>query len=94
MGSNFITSSAQRDIWAAKWLPRVALSSVVAVSCLIIFGIVLVQVVLGAVTVFAGNGAPTVAAHLLAGLTLLTATTITALATRVDRRPTPQRSKR
>lgn len=51
-------------------------------------GIVAVQVVLGAITVFDGNGAPTVAAHLLAGLALLGGATITALATLVPKRPT------
>lgn len=38
-----------------------------------------VQVLLGGVTVFAGNGSPTVALHLIGGLSLLTATTVTAL---------------
>lgn len=38
-----------------------------------------VQVMLGAVTVFAGNGSPTVALHLIGGLSLLVATTVTAL---------------
>jgi heme A synthase len=47
--------------------------------------VVAVQIALGAVTVFAGNGAPTVAAHLLTGLALLACTTITAVATLVPR---------
>lgn len=48
-------------------------------------GIVAIQVILGAVTVFAGNGAPTVAAHLLAGMALLGGATITAVCTLVPR---------
>lgn len=43
-------------------------------------GTVLIQIVLGAITVFDGNGAPTVAAHLLAGLALLAGATVTAVA--------------
>lgn len=38
-----------------------------------------VQVLLGAVTVFAGNGSPTVALHLVAGLTLLGGSWVTTL---------------
>ncbi len=38
-----------------------------------------VQVLLGAVTVFAGNGSPTVALHLIGGLSLLAGATVTAL---------------
>ncbi len=48
--------------------------------------IVFVQVILGAITVFDSNGAPTVAAHLLAGLALLGGATITAVASLVDKR--------
>jgi heme A synthase len=48
-------------------------------------GVVGLQVVLGAVTVIDGNGAPTVAAHLLAGLALLGGATVTAVATLVPR---------
>jgi len=48
-------------------------------------GVVAIQVVLGAVTVIDGNGAPTVAAHLLAGLALLGGATVTAVATLVPR---------
>ena len=48
--------------------------------------LVLVQIILGAITVFDGNGAPTVAAHLLAGLGLLGGATITAVATLVPKR--------
>ena len=48
--------------------------------------LVLVQIILGAITVFDGNGAPTVAAHLLAGLALLGGATITAVATLVPKR--------
>ena len=49
-------------------------------------GIVLVQIILGAITVFDSNGAPTVAAHLLAGLALLGGATVTAVASLVDKR--------
>lgn len=49
-------------------------------------GIVLVQIVLGAITVFDSNGAPTVAAHLLAGLALLGGATTTAVASLMDKR--------
>lgn len=49
-------------------------------------GIVLVQVILGAITVFDSNGAPTVAAHLLAGLALLGGATVTAVASLVEKR--------
>jgi heme A synthase/FtsP/CotA-like multicopper oxidase with cupredoxin domain len=38
-----------------------------------------VQVLLGAVTVFAGNGSPTVALHLIGGLALLAGATVTAI---------------
>jgi heme A synthase len=50
-------------------------------------GIVFVQIILGAITVFDSNGAPTVAAHLLAGLALLGGATVTAVATLMDKRP-------
>jgi len=49
-------------------------------------GIVFIQVVLGAITVFDSNGAPTVAAHLLAGLALLGGATVTAVATLMHKR--------
>lgn len=52
---------------------------------LVAVGLIGVQVVLGAVTVFAGNAAPTVAAHLLTGLSLLACATVTAVATVVPR---------
>ena len=42
---------------------------------------VLIQIILGAITVFTNNGAPTVAAHLIAGLALLAFTVFTAVAT-------------
>lgn len=48
--------------------------------------IVVVQIILGAITVFDSNGAPTVAAHLLAGLALLGGATVTAVAALVDKR--------
>jgi len=50
-------------------------------------GIVLVQIILGAITVFDSNGAPTVAAHLLAGLALLGGATVTAVAAVMDKLP-------
>jgi heme A synthase len=48
--------------------------------------IVVVQIILGAITVFDSNGAPTVAAHLLAGLALLGGATVAAVAALVDKR--------
>lgn len=51
-------------------------------------GVIVIQIALGAVTVFAGNSAPTVAAHLLAGLALLGTATVTAVATLVPRHET------
>jgi heme A synthase len=48
-------------------------------------GVVVVQIALGALTVIAGNGAPTVAAHLIAGLALLGGATVTAVCTLVPR---------
>lgn len=42
-------------------------------------GVVVVQIALGALTVIDGNGAPTVAAHLIAGLALLGGATVTAV---------------
>ena len=56
---------------------------------LLTVGVIVVQIALGALTVVAGNGAPTVAAHLLAGLVLLGGTTVTAVCTLVPRRATP-----
>jgi len=47
--------------------------------------VVIIQIVLGAVTVYYGNRAPSVAAHLLAGLALLGAATVTAVASVVPR---------
>lgn len=47
---------------------------------------VLVQIALGAITVFDGNGAPTVAAHLLAGVALLAGATVTAVASLVAKK--------
>jgi heme A synthase len=49
--------------------------------------VVVVQIGLGALTVIAGNNAPTVAAHLLSALTLLGGASVTAAATMVVRRP-------
>ena len=49
-------------------------------------GIIVVQIALGAVTVLAGNGAPTVAAHLIAGLAMLGGATVTAICALVPAR--------
>ena len=54
-------------------------------------GVIVVQIALGALTVIAGNGAPTVAAHLLAGLALLGGATVTAVCTLVPVRATTGR---
>ena len=48
--------------------------------------IIVVQIALGAVTVLAGNGAPTVAAHLIAGLAMLGGATVTAICALVPAR--------
>lgn len=48
-------------------------------------GVVVVQIALGAITVFAGNDAPTVAAHLIAGLALLGGATVAAVCALVPR---------
>ncbi len=48
--------------------------------------IIVVQIALGAVTVLAGNGAPTVAAHLIAGVAMLGGATVTAVCTLVTTR--------
>jgi heme A synthase len=53
--------------------------------------VIVVQIGLGALTVIAGNGAPTVAAHLLAALAMLAGATITAVAALVPLRPTTGR---
>lgn len=49
--------------------------------------VIAVQIGLGALTVIAGNAAPTVATHLLTGLALLAGTTVTAVCTLAPRRP-------
>lgn len=51
--------------------------------------VIVLQIALGALTVFAGNGAGTVVAHLLAGLSLLGGATVTAVCALVPRRATP-----
>ena len=53
-------------------------------------GIIVVQIALGAVTVFAGNGAPTVAAHLIAGVAMLVGATVTTVCALVPVRPTQE----
>ena len=52
-------------------------------------GFIVVQIALGALTVIAGNGAPTVAAHLLAGVAMLGGATVTAVCALVPRRAAP-----
>jgi len=49
-------------------------------------GVIIVQIALGAVTVFAGNAAPTVAAHLIAGVAMLVGATVTAVCALVPAR--------
>jgi heme A synthase len=53
--------------------------------------VIVVQIGLGALTVIAGNGAPTVAAHLLAALAMLAGATVTAVAALVPLSPTTGR---
>ncbi len=53
--------------------------------------IIFIQVILGAITVYDGNGAPTVAGHLLAGLALLGGATLTAVATLTPKVSVPGR---
>lgn len=55
---------------------------------LVTSGVIVVQIGLGALTVIDGNGAPTVDAHLLAGLALLAGATVTAVCALVPRRET------
>jgi cytochrome c oxidase assembly protein subunit 15 len=57
-------------------------------------GVIAVQIGLGALTVIDSNGAPTVAAHLLAGLTMLAGATVTAICTLVPMRATVGRRLR
>ena len=51
---------------------------------LLCFGVVVVQIVLGAITVLTDNAPVTVAAHLIVGLLFLAAVTVTAVASFVD----------
>jgi heme A synthase len=48
-------------------------------------GVIVVQIGLGALTVFTGNAAPTVAAHLIAGIAMLCGATVTAVCAVVPR---------
>jgi heme A synthase len=50
--------------------------------------VIVVQIALGGVTVFAGNAAPTVAAHLIAGVAMLCGATVTAVCAMVPARGT------
>jgi heme A synthase len=72
----------------ATWFLATRIRSRISVikPALFTVGIVLVQIILGAITVFDSNGAPTVAAHLLAGLALLAGATVTAVASLVDKK--------
>ena len=54
-------------------------------------GVVVAQIALGAVTVMTSNAAPTVTAHLLAGLAMLGCATVTAVCALVPRRARPGR---
>ncbi len=54
-------------------------------------GLIVVQIVLGAVTVFAHNAPPTVAAHLVTGLVLLSLVTVTAVAALAPHEEAPAR---
>jgi heme A synthase len=51
-------------------------------------GVIVVQIALGALTVVTGNAAPTVAAHLVAGVAMLCGATVTAVCALVPARPT------
>lgn len=51
--------------------------------------VIVVQIALGALTVIAGNAAPTVAAHLIAGVAMLGGATVTAICALVPARATP-----
>jgi heme a synthase len=52
-------------------------------------GVIVVQIALGALTVSAGNAAPTVAAHLIAAVAMLGGATVTAVCALVPTRATP-----
>lgn len=69
------------------WRERRRLPAAVR-PALLTLAVIVVQIALGAVTVFAGNAAPTVAAHLIAGMALLAGSTVTAVCTLVPRRLT------
>lgn len=56
--------------------------------------VIVVQIALGGVTVFAGNAAPTVAAHLIAGVAMLCGATVTAVCAMVPARTTGQTQHR
>jgi len=65
------------------WRSRSRSRSAAIRPALFSVAVIVVQIALGALTVIAGNGAPTVAAHLLAGLALLGGVTVTAVCTLV-----------
>lgn len=69
------------------WRERRRLPAAVR-PALLTLAVIVVQIALGAVTVFAGNAAPTVAAHLIAGMALLAGSTVTAVCALVPRRDT------
>jgi len=56
--------------------------------------VIMVQIALGGVTVLAGNAAPTVAAHLIAGVAMLCGATVTAVCAMVPARTTGQKQRR
>lgn len=68
---------------------RVRPRNAAVLPALFTVAVIVVQIALGALTVIAGNGAPTVAAHLLAGVAMLGGATVTAVCTLVPRRATP-----
>jgi heme A synthase len=57
-------------------------------------GVIVVQIALGALTVFAANAAPTVTAHLIAGIAMLVGATVTAVCAIVPARTTQPGSPR
>jgi cytochrome c oxidase assembly protein subunit 15 len=81
----YIAAAVSVLVVATALLARRALQRAVLRPALFTVGVVIVQIILGAVTVFDGNGAPTVAAHLLAGLALLAGAVVTAVAALVPR---------
>lgn len=76
-----IAATLVAAIRARSELPRAVLPAMVSAV------IVVIQVILGAITVVAHNAPPTVAAHLVTGLLLAASTVVTAVATRTPAQP-------